>query len=492
MARVDIPLPGKDKDYDSRKSRAKLVNLMVDLNIDGSFRSINKREGLRLLGPTTNGDDIISNFLRVSLPSGPSIYFCGTTNLYSISATGAIVDLGAHGLTAATSVEVSANTAIPVEILFLNNSTPGDAVIYRTGFANTLITDVSFTGKNPTSVDYVNNRFVFADTLNSPEFFISAPNDGFTYDPLAFAAADEENGRIVATLSYKSGIRVFTTNHTEFWQADSDVLFPFRRIQGASWRIGAASLPIKLHETISFLGSDYKVYMANGSEYKAVSDIDFSNIVQSDEGIAPKNFFIDGVNHQYYTFTSHVYGFAGFADFTWAYDLKTGQSHYRTSPGRDFWNVGAAEFLEFRNTQDVYVSRFYDGDPANDTENVYTLSPNNYADEEGDFDCILQSGSVSFDHDSTIEFIEIEMETGVGNVDSPNPVMSVEYSKDGGVNFTTWGTVPLGAAGDNSKRVKMNGFGRLVRHTDFVLKLTITEPVRVVFYGAYAEITGGF
>ena len=76
----------------------------------------------------------------------------------------------------------------------------------------------------------------------------------------------------------------------------------------------------------------------------------------------------------------------------------------------------------------------------------------------------------------------------MGYASSANPVMSVEYSKDGGANFDTWGTVALGASSDPGNRVKMNDFGRLVRHRDFILKLTIDEPVRVEFYGAYAEV----
>ena len=60
MARIDIPIPGKDKDYDSRKSRGQLINLMVDVNADGSFRSIMKREGTNEI-VDTSGDNIITN-----------------------------------------------------------------------------------------------------------------------------------------------------------------------------------------------------------------------------------------------------------------------------------------------------------------------------------------------------------------------------------------------------------------------------------------------
>lgn len=99
MARQPLPIPGRDKDYNSRKSRARLLNLMVRTNADGSFRSIVKREGIAVQATTPNGDAICSNFsIDFRLGGTPEAYFCGATNFYGIDSDGNINDNGAHGI----------------------------------------------------------------------------------------------------------------------------------------------------------------------------------------------------------------------------------------------------------------------------------------------------------------------------------------------------------------------------------------------------------
>ena len=66
--------------------------------------------------------------------------------------------------------------------------------------------------------------------------------------------------------------------------------------------------------------------------------------------------------------------------------------------------------------------------------------------------------------------------------------MLVEYTKDGGNNFISHQPVSLGNFGELRKRVVMRQFGRIIRHQDFQLRLTITDDVRVQMYGLYADI----
>lgn len=486
MARVDIPLPGKDKDYDSRKSRAQLINLMVQTNQDGSFRSIIKREGTVTVNTTTQSDNIISNLY---IGSDLSTYFVGRTNFYRIVLGGVLVDLGAHGFT---------TTDLDLYRVISNNKAPDPQYLFNFG-ANgaifdttiTAITDTDFTGKTPSGGAMLFGRFYFADRAVDTEFFASALLDGFTYDPLAIADADEEAGDLVDVRSYKSALLLFKTRNIEYWQTFDDATFPLRRVLGASIKqgIGLATPVDQLYDYIGFAGSDSKAYLMTGLNIQQISDIDYAQKVQdpTDTIFLPDVSFIDGPDHRYFVVTS-ASSLANTVEFTWVYDLKTGQSHYRTSSGSDIWPFMFGSWNDTALSQDVLIRSHRDA-PSPD---IFALRPDIFTDDGTDFECLLQSASLSFGQDATIDYIEMEMETGVGNGDSADPEMTVKYSKDGGVNFTTWGTVKLGGSTDKSNRIRMNNFGRLVRHTDFVLQLTIEEPVRVEIYGAYAEINGGF
>jgi len=67
-------------------------------------------------------------------------------------------------------------------------------------------------------------------------------------------------------------------------------------------------------------------------------------------------------------------------------------------------------------------------------------------------------------------------------------VMLVEYSKDGGNTYVSKESVSLGDFGEKAKRVVLRRFGRITRHKDFVLRLTITDATRFQVYGAFADI----
>ena len=75
----------------------------------------------------------------------------------------------------------------------------------------------------------------------------------------------------------------------------------------------------------------------------------------------------------------------------------------------------------------------------------------------------------------------------VAQTDDPeaDPKMMVYYTKDGGNTYTHKGQISLGNFGDHRKRVPLRSFGRVVRNKDFGLKLEVTDPVGVTFYGAH-------
>ena len=101
---------------------------------------------------------------------------------------------------------------------------------------------------------------------------------------------------------------------------------------------------------------------------------------------------------------------------------------------------------------------------------------------------VLVTPTISSVGNFTCPLVEVEMEVGQTTDPTANPVMIVEYTKDGGTTYHNHRPIPLGKFGDARKRVPMRLFGRIVRHQDFNLRFTITDNVRVQFYSLWADL----
>ncbi|MCK5609557.1 hypothetical protein KAR91_47220, partial [Candidatus Pacearchaeota archaeon] len=154
-------------------------------------------------------------------------------------------------------------------------------------------------------------------------------------------------------------------------------------------------------------------------------------------------------------------------------DLKTGMSHSRESEGIDYWRVNSAtKFNEKIICGDIIDGKLWQLDPNNRTENGGILRTK------------LVTPTISWDKDTTIPLIEIDMEVAQTTDPDLDPKMLVYYTKDGGNTYINKGHISLGKIGNHRARVPLRGFGRVVRNKDFGLKLEVTAAVGVQFYGA--------
>jgi hypothetical protein len=79
----------------------------------------------------------------------------------------------------------------------------------------------------------------------------------------------------------------------------------------------------------------------------------------------------------------------------------------------------------------------------------------------------------------------LDFETGVGNAASPNPKVALRLSKDSGATFGPEKWFTLGAIGKPNTRVIAR---RLGSARDFVVQITVTDPVKFVIASGSAEI----
>ncbi len=462
-----FPLGGNSKDFDSKRSRETLVNLLAEASNDGTYRTVRRIEGILQAATFESGiprSNIIIN--------GEYAYLVAGTQAYRVREDFAVEDLGTvGGLGRAQLAQNSAPGGN--QICILNGS--GGGFIYTVGGALEPITDPDFFPT--TSVTVLNERFWFSrDGTN--EFFGSEVSDGLSYNPLTFGTAEESPDIVVRVIAKKSALWVVGSRTTQYYQAFNDPTFPLRAVKGVTKErgIGAPDSLAEIGEFFAYLADDGTIRLFTGVEMQKISSLEIELRIKGNGTLTypgfrdptdAVGFFIDGPIHKVYVLSFLRDG------YTWCYDLTTGFDHERASEGRSYWTINSAQIF---NNQVIAGDAF--------TGRLAVLDP----DEKQEYGSIqrttLRTPSQTSEKNITIPLIEIDMEVGQSEDPDLTPQMIVRYSKDGGYNYVNKGFVDLGAPGDYRKRVPLRRFGRLVRSKDFILELETTDPVRVQYYGA--------
>jgi hypothetical protein len=450
---------------------AELVNLFPEQNNNGSFRSVRRCEGLTLFAKLST-TTVRSNFIIF----GDLLFVVAGPDLFSISDLGEVTNLGVIG--GGTTIAVLRQNAAPTtpQILILNGL--GDGFIFTTADGISAITDPSFLGS--TGGDILNEAFILARS-DSTEFFLSDPGDGSSYEPLAFGSAEQSPDDLVTVVAKKSSAWMMGTKTIEKWQTfASDPLLPIRFQQGASIERGviAPDSVARLDDYIAWLADDGTVRMIQGSQMIKISDLDLELRIRGNGTAAFPGFtditdavgwWVDGPIHKIYYLTFPA------GQYTWGFDLTTGQTHTRQTESDSVWQGTQSILFDGRILVGSTQGDIFELDPANRTENDEVMRTS------------ITTPSMMWDQNVTIPLIELDMEVGILDDLSLDPQLMVSYTKDG-IRFTNWGTISLGTIGASRTRVPMRFFGQVVRNKNFALRFETTDAVEVRYYGLKASI----
>lgn len=356
------------------------------------------------------------------------------------------------------------------QLMIVNDETRGFIATFTTLVE---ITDPDF----PTagSLTFIDGYFVI-HVPGTKRFYISALNDGLSWDALDFASAEADPDSIVACFSDHRELWLFGEKTTELWSNTGASPFPFERISGAYLTRGCAAAKsiASLDNTLFWLGDDFIVYRADGYSPARISTHEIENLIGK---VADKS----RITAATYTQEGHTFYCLTLPNVTTAvYDASTGLWHERQSFGRTEWIVSD-------------ITNAYGGAVAGSAVDgkIYTVSLDTFTDGGGTIIRTIQTPSIWADGQRmTMSRLQLDLQAGVGlnTGQGSDPIVTMAFSNDGGNTWSAERQAKMGKIGEYKKRCQ---WWRLGQFRDRRFRFAISDPVQVRILGLYGDTEPG-
>jgi hypothetical protein len=458
-----------------QEGKSPVVTAQRHLNLYAEMTPGSEKGQFALYG--TPGLALFTSFgstpVRGGLAYGDYIYYVHRGTFWQVDNSGAKVSRGTIGTTSGR-VEMACNGQ-QVGIV------DGDNMYCYTIATHAFAIVSSGLFADPIGITYQDGRFIvcFAD---SGQFQISALYDGTTFDALDFATAESSPDNLLRVMADHGEIVMCGDSTVEFWGNSGGQDFPYSNIRGATLEFGLAApwSLVKYNDSLAGLFRNrmgqVQVMMMAGHALQKLSTPEIDSLINSYGVVSDATAYA-------YMLGGHPMFQLNFpsADKSWLYDATT-----------QLWSSLESGLSGGRHRGEIHLD-FLNKPRVTDYEsgNVYTIDPDTYTDNGLPIprEIITRHMMQNFKRQS-ISSLQVDMETGVGLVSGQgdNPQVMLQISKDNG---RTWGNElwrPMGKIGQYYSRVVWRRLGMAY---DWVFKLRITDPVKVVLCSASIETSGG-
>lgn len=332
------------------------------------------------------------------------------------------------------------------------------------------------------TVAYYDTYFAL-DRAGTNFFFLSALNDGTSYNGLDIASAEEDPDIILAMATIHEQLVIFGAQTIEFWFDPGGSNFPLQPIPSTLLQRGIAA-PLawtKEDNTLFFLGEDLIFYRLVNF---AITRVSQDGVEAAWEGYATTaDAFCFAYTLGGHKFVNVVFPSAGAC---FVYDIATGIWHQR-----DSWDASNQPMARWRGNCAVSAfDKVLIGDAF--TGQIGIADYGNYTEYGNTIRGLITSPPIHSEQKRVfMSLFEIYPEAGVGLTtgQGSDPQIMLDWSDDGG---RTFGPVQLprslGKIGEYKKRVRWTKMGQ---SRNRVLRLTITDPVKRSLIGFYADLKAG-
>lgn len=400
---------------------------------------------------------------------GDFLYVVNRFTLWRVTNDGAMTSIGTLS-SASGRVDISDNGT---QIIIVDGTA---GYIYNTQTAVfAQITDPDFPGAG--TVTFLNGYFVVTKP-DTGQFYISALYDGLSWAALDFATAESNPDNLVRVLADNGQLVLFGPETTEFWGDSGALDFPFARV-GASaieWGLAARWSLCKFMDSLIFLRRNrlgaVQVCALSGYNAQPVSTPEMDYVFSKYSATSDATGFSYMVSgHPFYQINFPTPG------ESWLYDgLTKAWSKMQYSPTAS------------RHRGEIQQN-FLDKNYVTDYENgkIYLLADGVFTDDGQTIAREIVTRHQTIGDWTSFDEVWIEFEAGTGTLtgQGSNPQVMLQVSKDNG---HTWGReiwVPMGKQGEYRRRAVFRNLGR---SRDWLFKVRITDPVKVVWAAAWGRV----
>ena len=309
----------------------------------------------------------------------------------------------------------------------------------------------------------------------------SDPNDGLSWNALNFTTFKSDPSELPGIIVVNSQLFAVGRNVTGVYNNQgASIGFPFTQLNDYEFDKGvlAPFTLVKSNQTFMMIGAGVDespaVWQYVGNGYKKVSTpaLDFILDAFTDTEIAEA--FAETYGKRGAFFVSFTV-----AERTFVYDLSTGLWHERKSVKNEIdsrWRVNSMTTAYGH----VLV--------ADDIDGRIGIMDNDILTEYGEeIHRVVSSPNFSDGLNSRrVPMIELTVESGVGNAARKDPVISMEFSDDGGKTFSYERARNIGKIGETDKRLVWYKNGRFPRFR--ILRFKLSDPVKAVIIRLDATI----
>ncbi len=349
------------------------------------------------------------------------------------------------------------------------------------------ITDPDFRANgNPQFVVYIDTFFLF--TTDTDRFIISGVRDGLSYNALDFGSAEADPDAVVAPIVFRNQLYIFGGETVEVFRNQGGADFPFIRVNGFILPYGlfAPFSLIQASDTFMFVGGATNeqptIRQFTGSGTQKISTDAVDNLL---EAASPEE--IEACFSWTYSQQGAVFVGFTFGDKTAVYDQTSQLWHIRSSRSKSSTETS---FVEGRYRVSSMLNS-YNRIIVSDLEDGRVGFLNLDAFQEYGLPIIRSFSTLPFSNQGDalfISYIELVMESGVGNSQSPDPKIWLQRSVDGGQTFSDPITRDIGKVGEYQRRIIWRRLGRASRFMLF--KFTMSDAVKPIVLKLYANVAG--
>lgn len=359
-----------------------------------------------------------------------------------------------------------------------NQITGGSELIIVNGYSGYIYNTVTQVlskitgGSFPGSMDvvFIDNYFVHIEPQRRFAFSSGLAN-GNSYSDLDRFTSEVKPDLLVGMIETNNELLLFSETSAEFFENTGAANQPFRSKRIYMNRGCAGRDTINLTDnTVFWLGDDGVFYRLDAYSPIRISTRPIEEAIRGLNWAQAFSFVWNDSGHSvvYWTFPDGL---------TFGYDAATRMWHRRSSKGLDRWRV---------NCMATWSDRWFAGDFQRGQVWEIDWDHQLEGDQEIERD---MSAPVVRDNQNRVIMPRLEVIMDVGNHpdggQAGDHFLRMQYSDDGGYNWSNWEQETIGAVGEYGTRVV---FTRLGSFRNRVVRVRCTSPIRCDILGAVVAL----